>query len=98
MYDSEFYLTAGPKQRESWLQSLINKRVAYSLPTKHVLMLPTTTMTIDDNMKVWLSFFVEEEGGVIYSEILLNNYRQRRQHLLKIQGSALKNNFGKGRH
>ena len=95
-YDSEFDLTAGPKQREAWIQSLINKRVAYYLRTKNVLMFPTTTMTIDDNMKVWLSFLGEEEGGVIYSEVLLNNPRQRRQHLLKIQGSGLRNNFGRG--
>ena len=59
-------------------------------------MFPTNTMTIDDNMKVWLRFFGEEEGGVIYSEVLLNNQRQRRKHLLKIQRSGLKKYFGRG--
>ena len=59
-------------------------------------MFPTNTMTMDDNMKVWLSFYGEEEGGVVYSGVLLNYQRQRRQHVLKIQRSGLKNNFGRG--
>ena len=96
LYDFEIDLTAGLKQREAWLQSLINKRVACSLPTKHILMFPTNTMTIDDNIKVWLSFYGKEEGGVVYSEVLLNNQIQRRQHVLKIQRSGVKNNFGRG--
>ena len=87
-------MTAGPKQQEAWIQILINKRVAYSLPIKNILVFPSTTIKIDYNMKVWLLFFGEEEGGVIYSGVLLNDQRQRRQHFLKIKRSGLKKQLG----
>ena len=70
-YTDSYDITAGPKERDAWLQSLVTQRAASQGPsTTNVSMFPTT-MEKDHAIKIWLQFVGEEEDFETYSEAVL---------------------------